>query len=304
MNRRKYTVLVIPSGRGKTHRFTVDSLVLTSFVVFSIVFAAATLYFSYDYMAEQFDKTQLANLEQENELLTDRISGMQGTISDLRDEYAEIIEKEKAIRVMFDLPEIDEAERQLGIGGPELFNWDSGSIAERITYSTELDIDELVRLSTYETQQYKQIYDELISKRAELDHTPSIRPCDGYRTRGYGLMPHPISGDKRFHAGIDIANRPGTPIYTTADGTVEYVGTKGRLGKTIIVDHGNGLKTIYGHLNKYSIKRGTRVRRGDKIGEMGNTGYSTAPHLHYAVTFNGRSVNPSKYIVVEDLVSY
>ena len=163
--------------------------------------------------------------------------------------------------------------------------------------------DSLVRLSSFETHQFKAIYDKLLDKKDRLDHTPSIMPCSGYETRGYGLMLHPISGYKQFHAGIDLANRPGTPIFATANGTVEFAGTRGKLGRTVIINHGNGLKTIYGHLNKFTVKKGQEVTRGDKIGEMGNTGYSTAPHLHYAITVDGRSVNPAKYIIPEDLVS-
>ena len=303
MDFKKYTILVIPNGRGKTYRFTVDSIILTSFAVFSIVFAAASIFFSYDYFIEQFDRTQLTELEQENGLLTDRISDMNGTITDIQSEYAGIVEKEKAIRVMFDLPEIEPAERQLGIGGPELFDFSDKSDAQIFAYETESDIDDLVRLSSFETHQFKTIYGKLLEKKDQLDHTPSIMPCNGYKTRGYGLMPHPISGYKKFHAGIDIANRPGTPIFTTAKGKVEYVGTRGKLGRTVIVNHGNGFKTIYGHLNKYTVKKGQAVGRGDKIGEMGNTGYSTAPHLHYGITLDSRSVNPSKYIIPEDLVS-
>ena len=295
--------MVIPSGRGKTYRFTTDSLVLTSIAVFCVVFVAATAFFSYDYFIEQLDRSKLTDIEDENSFLTDKLDDMQGSISDLRESYAEIVDREKAIRTMFDLPDIDDQERQLGVGGPDLLDLSAKSIAERAAFQTESRMDELARLSSFETKQFKAIYENLLDKKDVLDHTPSIMPCDGYQTRGYGLMPHPITGFKQMHSGIDIANRTGTPIYATADGAVSFVGGRGRMGKTVEISHGNGLKTVYAHLNKYLVKKGQNVKRGDKIAEMGSTGYSTGTHLHYAISFNGQSVNPRKYILSPDQVS-
>jgi murein DD-endopeptidase MepM/ murein hydrolase activator NlpD len=176
-------------------------------------------------------------------------------------------------------------------------------VPERIAFQTESRVDELARLSSFETKQFKTIYESLLDKKDKLDHTPSIMPCEGYQTRGYGLMNHPITGFKQMHTGIDIANRTGTPICATAAGVVSYVGGRGRMGKTVEISHGNGIKTTYAHLNKCLVKRGQKVERGDKIAEMGSTGYSTGTHLHYAVSFNGMSVNPRKYILSPDLAS-
>lgn len=303
MLKRSFTILVIPSGRGKTYRITTDSLVLTSIAVFCVVFVAATAFFSYDYFAEQLDRSKLADIEDENHLLTDKLNEMQGSIFDLRESYAGIVDKEKAIRAMFDLPNIDDQERQLGVGGPDLLDLSAKSVTERMAFQTESYVDELARLSSFETKQFKMIYESLLDKKDKLDHTPSIMPCNGYQTRGYGLMPHPITGFNQMHVGIDVANRTGTPIYATANGVVSFVGGRGRMGKTIEIGHGGGLKSIYAHLNKYLVKRGQKVKRGDKIAEMGSTGYSTGTHLHYAISFNGQSVNPRKYILSPDQLS-
>lgn len=303
MRNKSFTFLVIPSGDGKTYRFNVDSFVLLAFSVFCMVFVGASLFFSYDYFAEQFDRSKLASLESENDKLSGRLTDMQSTIDELHVSYAQLVENEKAIRAIFDLPEIDDQERMLGIGGPVLFDMSDMSQAEQRAYHTEMEVDELVRLSSFETKQFKSIYERLKNKKSELDHIPSIMPCEGYLTRGYGIMPHPISGFKSLHAGLDIANRTGTPVYATAAGTVSFTGNKGRMGKTVVVDHGNGIKTMFGHLHKYTVRHGQKVERGDKIGEMGNTGYSTGTHLHYAVTHNGKSVNPFKYVLHDEMVT-
>jgi len=303
MQRRKYTILVIPNGKGKSYRFTADSMILTSIAAVSVVFLAFSFFFSYDYFFEQFDKSKLTDLQNENSVLTDKIDDMDSTIADLQDSYGNIVEKEKAIRAIFDLPDIDAQERQLGIGGPELFDYSEKSDAEMSAYQTESEIDELVRLSSFESQQFKKLYEKLLDKKDELDHMPSIMPCAGYLTRGYGIQKHPISGFKSLHAGLDIANRTGTPIYATASGVVVSVGNQGRMGKVVTIDHGNGIRTKYGHLNKYTVKRGAKVQRGDKIGEMGSTGYSTGTHVHYEVLMNGQAVNPQKFVLTPEMVN-
>jgi murein DD-endopeptidase MepM/ murein hydrolase activator NlpD len=130
-----------------------------------------------------------------------------------------------------------------------------------------------------------------------LASTPSVWPARGWVSSGFGKRTSPFTGLSERHAGIDIANRTGTAVLASADGIVVYSSRNGSLGKTIKVKHGYGLKTNYGHLSKILVKKGERVKRGQKIGEMGSTGRSTGPHLHYDVTHNGVHVNPFNYIL-------
>jgi murein DD-endopeptidase MepM/ murein hydrolase activator NlpD len=122
-------------------------------------------------------------------------------------------------------------------------------------------------------------------------------PSSGYITRGFGIRPDPFTGIKRMHTGIDICNREGTPICASADGIIKGIRRMGSLGITLILDHGNGIESYYGHVLKATARRGQRVKRGDKIAEMGNTGRSTGPHLHYAIRINGKWINPMDYIL-------
>lgn len=107
----------------------------------------------------------------------------------------------------------------------------------------------------------------------------------------------------KAHTGLDIAARWGTPVYVTADGVVESVTWRGGYGKSIIVDHGNGVKTLYGHLSAYQVRNGQKVKRNQKIAEVGSTGLSTGPHLHYEVRVNEICQNPELYIFF-DMISY
>ena len=121
-------------------------------------------------------------------------------------------------------------------------------------------------------------------------------PIDNGRiTSFFGYRKDPFNRRRRFHNGIDIKAKRNAPVRAAADGVVTYVGRKGRLGKTVVINHGNGMKTIYGHLNKYLIGSGQHVLKGEVIAGAGSTGRSTATHLHFTVLVDGKAVNPLKY---------
>jgi len=125
---------------------------------------------------------------------------------------------------------------------------------------------------------------------------PSIYPTFGRISDSWGSRIHPITKNLEFHNGIDISNKRGTPIYATAAGVVEKsIYTRG-YGRHIVLDHGNGYKTLYAHLQVQNVKKGDAVTKGQIIGEMGNTGLSTGPHLHYEVIYNSRKLNPANFL--------
>lgn len=122
--------------------------------------------------------------------------------------------------------------------------------------------------------------------------TPSMWPSYGWLSSGMGWRKDPVTGGADYHSGLDIAGERGQPVYATAAGTVAQTGWQGAYGNLVVIDHGFGLETRYGHLLKYSVKRGAKVQRGDLIGHVGATGRATGSHLHYEVVANGRLINP------------
>lgn len=122
--------------------------------------------------------------------------------------------------------------------------------------------------------------------------TPSIWPAQGWLTSSMGNRQDPIAGGADFHKGLDIAGEKGQPVYATAAGTIEESGWSGAYGNLIVIDHGFGLESRYGHLLDYTVKRGDTVQRGDVIGHVGATGRATGYHLHYEVHANGKLLNP------------
>ena len=129
--------------------------------------------------------------------------------------------------------------------------------------------------------------------RKRFASTPSRWPIYGRIVSRFGYRIYPWRG---FHSGVDISGQYGAPIRTTADGTVSYVGWRSGYGKTVIVDHSYGNSTLYGHCSSYAVKSGQKVKKGQVICYIGNTGYTTGPHLHYEVRKAGRPVNPVSYL--------
>lgn len=140
------------------------------------------------------------------------------------------------------------------------------------------------------------LLEQLDDKRERLVSMPSIWPAKGWLTSRFGPRVSPFTGKSQMHAGIDIAAASGTSIYAPARGRVTFVGRKGPLGKALVVDHGFGVKTLYGHTKEIHVSTGDTVERGQEIAAIGSTGRSTGPHLHYVVEVNGKARDPLDYI--------
>lgn len=153
-----------------------------------------------------------------------------------------------------------------------------------------------VDLSMEEIRQ-QEIILTLRENREFMVMTPSIWPSEGHISSTFGYRVSPFTGQSILHAGIDIANRIGTPIVAPAKGTVTFSGRQGAYGNCIIINHGNAITTRYAHMQRSVVKEGQVVNRGELIGYVGNTGRSTGPHLHYEVRVGGVPVNPMRYIL-------
>jgi len=126
--------------------------------------------------------------------------------------------------------------------------------------------------------------------------TPSIWPIAGWLTSGYGNRSDPFTGQPDFHAGLDISADKGTPVRATADGVIETAGYNGNYGNSILISHGFGIETRFGHLSGYAVGVGQKVKRGDIVGYVGSTGRATASHLHYEILLNGQAINPLRLL--------
>jgi murein DD-endopeptidase MepM/ murein hydrolase activator NlpD len=291
--------MVIPDSQGIARQVSVP----VAFIYISIISVLLILFVSFFLAAEFFSgrvaDAELERLRAENERLTEKYEQIRWTLAEVDARYADLVQKETAIRTIFGLPEISTEERQLGIGGPGSKTFDQMSELGKYAFKTELEVDRLLRLSSFELEKYAEVETELNTLKDRLRHTPSIWPARGWLSRGFGMKHDPFTGYEQMHRGIDIANHVGTPVIAPADGKVIKVARAGSMGLMVTIDHGYGFVTRYGHLSESKVKRGRHVKRGDVFALMGSTGYSTGPHLHYEVWRNGSALNPMKFILNE-----
>jgi murein DD-endopeptidase MepM/ murein hydrolase activator NlpD len=143
-------------------------------------------------------------------------------------------------------------------------------------------------------------YEDALRRKLELERIPSIWPVGGEITDDFGVRRNPFGGGSaEFHDGLDIATAWGTPVIATGNGTVSFAGSQNGYGQIVVVDHGDGLSTAYGHLSKIDVEQGREIKRGDTLGRVGSTGRSTGPHLHYEVRVGEAAVSPARYLPIQ-----
>jgi murein DD-endopeptidase MepM/ murein hydrolase activator NlpD len=298
MRREKhFSVLIIPHNKGKIFKRKISATFLYLLSFSFVLLVLVNLFFSFDFFGEALDRAKMSQLEKENKYLENRLVDLNSVISKLKGEMANLMEKDENVRMIFGLPEVDAQLREVGVGGPMPSQFSNPSLTVKQIQEAEIELDKLLRQSRFERESFDQIYSNLHERKKILDHTPSIRPTKGYISRGFGIRIDPFTGRRQPHLGIDLATDIGTPVYATADGKVSFVGRDPGLGKMIRINHLSDYTTVYAHLSHVEVKRGEYVKRGEVIGAVGNTGYSTGPHLHYEVRFQGQPKNPLNYIL-------
>lgn len=277
------------------------------FISFLIISCATALGLGiYDYynlkMASQNTRVFENKVQtQQNEIAVQRkqIQAFANKINSLKSKLVALNDFEKRIRIIAGLD--SDTQGVFGIGGSIPEDLDTGIdlkekhnslIREMHDQTQQIDL-----ASANQEKSFKYLLKHLVDRGNLLAHTPAIRPTRGLITSSFGSRTSPFTGKKEFHKGLDIANRKGTPVMAAADGTVTFADEKGTWGKLVIINHGHGMATRYAHLQKFSKKSGETVKRGEVIGEIGMTGRTTGPHLHYEIRLNGTPVNPDKYIL-------
>jgi murein DD-endopeptidase MepM/ murein hydrolase activator NlpD len=158
------------------------------------------------------------------------------------------------------------------------------------------DLDKKVKAQEQEARALKSYFED---QQALLASAPSIWPVRGWVTSDFSVRLDPYTGQRVMHEGLDVAAAIGAPVRAPADGTVVFAGAEGGYGHVLVIDHGYGLKTRFGHLSRIDVKLGEKVKRGQFVAAVGNSGRSTGPHLHYEVRVNGVADNPRKFILEE-----
>ena len=269
------------------------------FLTLALVMAAGLVFVYITY----FESPEEALLRKENEELKIYYELLSKEMADANEMLAALQERDDNIyRVIFGVEPIPEEIRSAGVGGANRYK----DIVEKGLEKEELVVDNYQRIDQLKKQMYIQTksYDDIMNmakdKELLLASLPAIQPVSNEDLKrlssGFGYRIDPILKVRRPHYGIDFSLDKGTPIYATGDGTVSLVRSSfSGYGKQIEIDHGFGYKTKYAHLSEFKVKRGQKVKRGELIALSGNTGKSTAPHLHYEVHIDRKPVNPVHY---------
>jgi hypothetical protein len=270
-------------------------------VIVLLVFAAMTA-------TKSINLTRLDRLEQANALLGQELQIARSQVVDLQDTLAAITVRDQRVRLLAGLEPVDADVQLAGIGGP-VGDWSEREqlLAEgavgREALDLRIDLDGLIRRASLLAGSFAEAAESLASHNDRLSRTPSIMPTAGYlSSRFANARLHPIFHEERPHPGIDISAPMGTPILAAAGGTVIEVRAGSGYGNMVTIDHGYGLVTRYAHLQKALVQQGQRVKRGDQIALVGNTGIATAPHLHYEVIVGGKQQDPLRFVFPESIV--
>ncbi|MFQ5676126.1 MAG: M23 family metallopeptidase [bacterium] len=275
------------------------SVLFSAFVMILLLVSASLALFTNFYQ-----NLEISSLSKLNNHLRSQLLDLGNKLTQIDGRIKEIEKEDDQLRIIADLPKIDTDTRDVGVGGFTNVNdemaMDSKDLTAQIfDYQQVLDkMERRIQLTNISRDQIKEKFNET---EQVMKHTPSIRPIINGQIRDkFGNRIHPILEKIKLHPGVDIAAERGTEVFASAAGRVEKVVTKYRVnrgyGRYVIIDHGSGLKTRYGHLSKILVREGQEVNRWQPIGLVGDTGLATGPHLHYEVIKQGKQVDPQQYI--------
>lgn len=308
MNERRWRVVVVPPGSGTSKVYEVSQNLVKLALGVGLVFVLATILLSYTTLSRTVTIARHQGLVQENQVLARELGLMEGRISVLRDTLGAIQQRSARIRLLANLDPVDPQVAAAGIGGPAVTSAaneelrSAGVLGER-TVDVKVDLNAMIRRANLLASSFSEAADSLELHTARLAATPSVMPTSGWLTSAFSQMrTHPILHIDRPHEGIDVVAPAGAPIEAPAAGIVTSAGWSTGYGNTITIDHGFGLVTRYAHASRLLVRAGQRVKRGERIALVGNTGLATGPHLHYEVHVNGKPVDPLRYVLPDVVV--
>jgi murein DD-endopeptidase MepM/ murein hydrolase activator NlpD len=301
---KSYTLMVI-SDNAPVRRFHVRKSLIVQVGMGLMLLAGMGLGAGIHYFQVARDAAENRILRDENLTLRGQLKSVRERIEHIGSTLDRVERFDQKLRAMTML---SDPQRNLAMGPTESEPGMTAPATEtQFTQLTSLEsskaltgrLDRLSAEATRQEQSLQELQAYFQDQKSLLASTPSLWPARGWVTSDFGQRLDPYTADRVMHAGMDIAAPHGKEVFAPSDGTVVFAGLEGGYGNVIVIDHGYGIKTRYGHLAKLLVKAGDRVKRGAHIAAVGNTGRSTGPHLHYEVRVNGIPQNPRKFILEE-----
>jgi len=296
-----FNVLIFGQKTSRTHHLRIHKKTFKIGLYILSFGVLCTIFFLCDYIQVRKKTFELSQLRQQTQEQKSKIHFFASKIEDLEKQLSRLKDFDKRIRIIANLEKSQETTLFMGMGGPSPSDLREKLKAENdetgLAQQMRTDIERLESEASSQEQSLSELEKLLQSKKEMLAHTPSIWPVHGWVTSGFGFRTNPFTGLNQMHEGLDIANQVGTPVIAPADGIVSDTGRDSTHGNVVVISHGFGINSRFLHLSKIVVRAGQKVKRGDKIAEVGTTGISTGPHLHYEIKVNGIPVNPLRYIV-------
>ena len=269
------------------------ALKLFSYLAIGIVFAGITVFVAFTYFDSPKEKSLKRELEWtafQYDLLSRKLEQVQTVLEDLQKRDDNIY------RVIFEAEPIADEIRKAGFGGVDRYKELEGFENSFLVTETTKKLDQISKQLYIQSKSFDEVVKMAKNKTQMLSCIPAIQPISGkdlkHEPSGFGMRIHPIYKYAKFHAGMDFTAKPGTNIYSTGDGVVEKAEYNSGYGNHVVINHGYGYQTLYAHMQKMNVYPGKKVKRGELIGLVGNTGLSAGPHVHYEVHKGGEPVNP------------
>ena len=304
-----YSVIVIPKDRAKIRRWQISRRRVLSVLVFSCGFfgfvffsVAGFLYYKGEYSKTSDLRSRGERYEQERLKLVGRLQELEGVVQ-RTENLASKLERAAGLnnrQVKVGLGPLDVGDKK----GMQLASLNLKEMTKPAEYFDESSL-KVVNLKAIDLQEEAQDVENRLDQVFHLKRDPNyfwasmptVWPVKGWVTSDFGMRRSPLTGARQLHGGVDIAAPYGANITAPGDGVVTYAGPHGGYGRALIIDHGYGMATMYGHASKLLVKEGDVVKRGMKVAQVGSTGRSTGPHLHYEVLIDGVPANPKHYIL-------
>lgn len=273
-----------------------------AFIATALVTSAIISYFAFQFIGSPNERL----LKIQNENLNDQFGIVNRELKELKQQMAELEQRDNTVyRAIFEANPIPDSAREKALEKEQEIATIESMSSNQLVSSIFASLNSLSSRIAAQKKSYEEINKLLKNKEAILAATPAIQPVSaknlGRIASGYGYRIDPIYKTIKLHAGLDFTAPTGAPIYATADGTVKVAGlSTGGYGNHVVINHGYGYETLYGHMSRIKARNGQKVKRGEVIGYIGSTGKSTGPHLHYEVRKNGQKIDPI-YFFYNDL---
>lgn len=317
---RQYTIVIVPDDKSGSKKYTVSYGAVFISKFFALILLVAIGYGTADYLHMRDLRSAYLQALQDDRALKGEARILMSNLDEVRSSLRKVKDYSAKLSDMISF-QTNSLIKKAGLtsiaasaGGDNLHQAAMSQVEKKSGVPGNVDLDRLVfkpvfaRLDSISLAsqrgvfELQQIISRLSQQKTLLASIPSMTPVDGWITSGFGQRSSPFTGEPAVHRGIDVAAPSGTPIYAPADGVVVFSGVRNGFGNFVLIAHGYGVVTGYGHNAQNLVSPGQVIHRGDQIATVGKSGRSTGPHLHYEVSINGRTVDPMKFILnIDDL---